>query len=58
MTIKAWFDVEWTDAQLDRQRTEAARSGGAVPPRKFPFSFLFGLVCIVHELSSSLSKLL
>lgn len=41
MTIKAWFDVEYTDAALDRARADAKRSGGDVPPRKlapFPFS--------------------
>ncbi|EXJ76883.1 peptidylprolyl isomerase [Capronia epimyces CBS 606.96] len=34
MTIKAWFDVEYTDAALDRARTDAQRSGGEVPPPK------------------------
>ena len=37
MTIKAWFDVEYTDAALDKARADAERSGGAVPPRKLPF---------------------
>merc|ERR1712230_87684 len=34
MTIKAWFDVEYTDAALDKARADAERSGGAVPPPK------------------------
>lgn len=34
MTIKAWFDVEYTDAALDKARADAERSGGNVPPRK------------------------
>ncbi|EHY56326.1 phosphatidylinositol transfer protein csr1 [Exophiala dermatitidis] len=34
MTIKAWFDVEYTDAALDKARTDAQRSGGEVPPPK------------------------
>lgn len=54
MAIKAWFDVEWTDPQLDRQRTEAARSGGAVPPREFPLILLNS----AHSLPWSLSRLL
>ena len=39
MTINAWFDVEWTDTALDKARTDAARSGGPVPPRKFHLLF-------------------
>jgi len=35
MTIQAWFDVEYTDAALDKARKDAQRSGGSVPPRKF-----------------------
>ncbi|KAI1619597.1 peptidylprolyl isomerase [Exophiala viscosa] len=34
MTIKAYFDVEYTDAALDRARSDAERSGGNVPPPK------------------------
>ncbi|KAK5249559.1 heme binding, partial [Exophiala xenobiotica] len=34
MAIKAWFDVEYTDAALDKARADAERSGGAVPPPK------------------------
>ncbi|KAJ9605655.1 phosphatidylinositol transfer protein csr1 [Cladophialophora chaetospira] len=29
MTIKAWFDVEWSDAALDKQRAEAKRSSSS-----------------------------
>jgi len=32
MTITAFFEVEWSDAALDKQRADAKRSGSAVPP--------------------------
>jgi hypothetical protein len=35
MGMTAYFDVEYTDAALDKARADAKRSGGAVPPRKF-----------------------
>jgi len=34
MVVKAWFDVEYTDAALDKARSDAERSGSAVPPPK------------------------
>jgi hypothetical protein len=40
MTIKAWFDVEYTDAALDKARADAKRSGASVPPRKFSIQLL------------------
>ena len=33
MAIKAYFDVEYTDAALDKARSEAERSGKSVPAR-------------------------
>lgn len=34
MGMTAYFDVEYTDAALDKARADAKRSGGTVPPRK------------------------
>jgi len=34
MGITAYFDVEYTDAALDKARADAKRSGGTVPPPK------------------------
>jgi hypothetical protein len=33
MGMTAYFDVEYTDAALDKARATAQRSGGEVPPR-------------------------
>lgn len=35
MGMTAYFDVEYTDAALDKARADAKRSGGTVPPRKY-----------------------
>lgn len=35
MGMTAFFDVEYTDAALDKARADAKRSGGTVPPRKY-----------------------
>ena len=38
MTVTAWFDVQWTDPELDRVRSDAERAGNPIPPRKqLPF---------------------
>lgn len=43
MGMTAFFDVEYTDAALDKARADAKRSGGTVPPRK----------CLPHLTSGS-----
>lgn len=35
MGMTAYFDVEYTDAALDKARADAKRSGGTVPPRMY-----------------------
>jgi peptidylprolyl isomerase len=32
MGMTAWFEVEWSDAALDKQRADAKRAGQAPPP--------------------------
>src|SRR5271155_1244282 len=45
MGITAYFDIEYTDAALDKARRDAERSGGAVPPRKHTMHPAFGGRC-------------
>lgn len=35
MTKKVWFDVEWSDAQVDKARQQAKQSGQEPPARKY-----------------------
>ena len=35
MVIKTFFDIEYTDAALDKQRAEQEKAGQPVSPRKF-----------------------
>lgn len=35
MVIKVFFDVEYTDAALDQQRTQQQQSGQELSPRKY-----------------------
>lgn len=49
MGATAWFEVEWSDAALDKQRADAKRAGQAPPPRQslvfLPSSPAF---CLAH----------
>jgi hypothetical protein len=40
---KAWFEVEWSDADLDKKRSEAKRAGQTPPARKSLLTFLLFL---------------
>ena len=40
MTIPVWFDVEYTDAALDKKIGDAKKKGGDLPKRKYSSTFL------------------